>query len=72
MLQLFGNAATELAIRLDGDEGLFRAYDDVEFLAPTRGREPTTRYPRPLRNTRPANAPVCSGPAMNTSPFTRV
>ena len=33
MLQLFGNAATELAIRLDGDEGLFRAYDAVEFLA---------------------------------------
>jgi 3-aminobutyryl-CoA ammonia-lyase len=26
--------ATELLIRLDGDEGLFRAYDSVEFLAP--------------------------------------
>lgn len=34
MLQLFGDMATELAIRLDGDEGLFRAYDAVEFLAP--------------------------------------
>jgi len=34
MLQLFGDVATELAIRLDGDEGLFRAYDAVEFLAP--------------------------------------
>ncbi len=34
MLQLFGDVATELAIRLDGDEGLFRAYDTVEFLAP--------------------------------------
>ena len=34
MLQLFGDVATELLIRLDGDEGLFRAYDNVEFLAP--------------------------------------
>ncbi len=34
MLQLFGDVATELLIRHDGDEGLFRAYSDVEFLAP--------------------------------------
>jgi 3-aminobutyryl-CoA ammonia-lyase len=34
MLQLFGDVATELLIRLDGDEGLFAAYDKVEFLAP--------------------------------------
>jgi 3-aminobutyryl-CoA ammonia-lyase len=34
MLQLFGDVATELLIRKDGDEGLFRAYDSVEFLAP--------------------------------------
>ncbi len=34
MLQLFGDVGTELNIRLDGDEGLFRAYDNVEFLAP--------------------------------------
>lgn len=34
MLALFGDVATELLIRLDGDEGLFRAYDMVEFLAP--------------------------------------
>jgi 3-keto-5-aminohexanoate cleavage enzyme len=34
MLALFGDAATELLIRLDGDEGLFRAYESVEFLAP--------------------------------------
>lgn len=33
-LQLFGDVATELLIRHDGDEGLFRAYDNVEFLAP--------------------------------------
>lgn len=35
-LQLFGDVATELLIRQDGDEGLFRAYDMVEFLAPVR------------------------------------
>jgi 3-aminobutyryl-CoA ammonia-lyase len=34
MLQLFGDVATELLVRHDGDEGLFRAYDQVEFLAP--------------------------------------
>jgi 3-keto-5-aminohexanoate cleavage enzyme len=34
ILALFGDAATELLIRLDGDEGLFRAYESVEFLAP--------------------------------------
>ena len=37
MLGLFGDVATELLIRLDGDEGLFRAYDKVEFLAPVYG-----------------------------------
>jgi acyl-coenzyme A thioesterase PaaI-like protein len=36
MLKLFGDVATELLIRHDGDEGLFRAYDAVEFLAPVR------------------------------------
>ena len=34
ILNLFGDLATELTIRYDGDEGLLRAYDQVEFLAP--------------------------------------
>ena len=34
VLGLFGDVATELLIRTDGDEGLFRAYESVEFLAP--------------------------------------
>lgn len=34
LLQLFGDVATELLIRHDGDEGLFRAYDEVDFAAP--------------------------------------
>ena len=36
MLQLFGDVATELCILVDGDEGLFRAYESVEFLAPVK------------------------------------
>jgi len=34
VLALFGDVATELLVRHDGDEGLFRAYEEVEFLAP--------------------------------------
>ncbi len=34
MLALFGDVATELLIRNDGDEGLFVAYENVEFTAP--------------------------------------
>ena len=34
MLQLFGDVATELLIRHDGDEGLFAGYEKVEFKAP--------------------------------------
>ncbi len=34
MLQLFGDVATELLIRNDGDEGLFVGYESVEFTAP--------------------------------------
>ncbi len=33
-LQFFGDVATELLIRHDGDEGLFKAYTNVEFMAP--------------------------------------
>ena len=34
VLGLFGDVATELCIRADGDEGLFAGYDAVQFLAP--------------------------------------
>ena len=34
MLHLFGDVATELLIRHDGDEGLFAGYEDIQFLAP--------------------------------------
>ena len=35
-LAAFGDVATELCIRSDGDEGLFASYSDVQFLAPIR------------------------------------
>lgn len=35
-LGMFGDVATELSIRTDGDEGLFAGYSSVEFLAPIR------------------------------------
>jgi 3-aminobutyryl-CoA ammonia-lyase len=35
-LGLFGDVATELCIRTDGDEGLFASYSDVQFTAPVR------------------------------------
>ena len=36
VLGLFGDVATEVCIRTDGDEGLFASYDDVQFKAPLR------------------------------------
>jgi 3-aminobutyryl-CoA ammonia-lyase len=36
VLGAFGEVATELCIRSDGDEGLFAGYEQVRFLAPVR------------------------------------
>ena len=33
---LFGDVATEMCIRIDGDEGLFASYADVQFRQPVR------------------------------------
>ncbi len=35
-LGLFGDVATEICIRTDGDEGLFAGYSDIRFTAPIR------------------------------------
>ena len=37
IMKLFGDVATEITIRHDGDEGLLRAYEKVEFLEPVHG-----------------------------------
>ncbi len=34
MMKLFGDLATEITIRHDGDEGLLAGYESVEFTAP--------------------------------------
>ncbi len=34
LMELFGDVATELCVRSDGDEGLFAGYSSVEFLLP--------------------------------------
>jgi 3-aminobutyryl-CoA ammonia-lyase len=36
LLALFGDVATEVCIRTDGDEGLFASYADVQFRAPVQ------------------------------------
>lgn len=36
IIELFGDLATEIAIRHDGDEGLLRAYEFIELFAPVR------------------------------------
>jgi 3-aminobutyryl-CoA ammonia-lyase len=36
VLGLFGDVATETCVRMDGDEGLFASYSDVQFRAPVR------------------------------------
>ena len=36
LMELFGDVATELCIRSDGDEGLFAGYSSVEFLEELR------------------------------------
>ena len=35
-LALFGDVATEMCIRTDGDEGLFASYAEVQFRGPVR------------------------------------
>jgi 3-aminobutyryl-CoA ammonia-lyase len=36
VLALFGDVATEVCIRVDGDEGLFASYSDVQFRSAIR------------------------------------
>lgn len=36
VLGLFGDVATEMCLRTDGDEGLLARYSEVDFLAPVR------------------------------------
>ncbi|UUZ59093.1 hypothetical protein [Nocardioides sp. B-3] len=56
-LGLFGDVATELCIQLDGDEGLFASYSDVQFKAPVRAGDvlEITATPGPGRHPEPGH-----------------
>ncbi len=66
-LGLFGDVATEVCIRTDGDEGLFASYADVQFLAPVRAGdvlEVTARVTKVGRRSREIEftaAVICRG-----------
>ena len=65
VLGLFGDVATELCIRSDGDEGLFAGYDEVSFAAPVRAGDVLeatavlTRVGRPSRGVEFTARVVC-------------
>ena len=48
-LGLFGDLATEMCIRTDGDEGLFASYSDVQFRAPVRAGDVVVASARLVR-----------------------
>ena len=66
-LGLFGDAATEVCIRTDGDEGLFASYSDVQFVAAVRAGDlvevtaTVTRVGRRSRTIEFVAAVVCRG-----------
>jgi hypothetical protein len=64
VLGLFGDVATELAIRADGDEGLLASYSDVQFLAAAAAATSPSRPVSPAAPT-PNAAPRL--PASSTS-----
>jgi 3-aminobutyryl-CoA ammonia-lyase len=39
MLEVFGDLATELTVKHDGEKGLLRAYESVELFAPVYARD---------------------------------
>ena len=67
VLGLFGDVATEACIRMDGDEGLFASYSDVQFRAPVRAGdviEATATVPRSggAAGSWPSRPGWCAGP----------
>jgi 3-aminobutyryl-CoA ammonia-lyase len=66
-LGLFGDVATEVCIRLDGDEGLFASYSDVQFKAPVHAGDvleitaTVTRMGNRSRTIEFTSAVVCRG-----------
>ena len=82
-LGLFGDVATEMCIRTDGDEGLFASYSDVQFRAPVRAgdvleitcelvrvgtRSRVMDFTRARRGARRARPPTAPGAAADARP----
>ncbi len=73
VLGLFGDVATEVCIRTDGDEGLFASYSDVQFVAPVRAGDvlevqaTVTRVGRRSRELEFVARVVCRGRAADLS-----
>ena len=67
MVHLFGDVATELLIKCDGDEGLFCAYDNVEFLAPVYAGDYIEAYGE-IEKIGNTPAPCASRPARSSLP----
>lgn len=67
VLGMFGDVATEVCVRGDGDEGLFASYTDVQFLAPVRAGDvleatgTVTRVGRRSRDLQLEARVVCRG-----------
>ena len=59
MVHLFGDVATELLIMHDGDEGLFVAYENVEFLAPVYAGDCKSRKHLPQNDFRGKEGSRC-------------
>jgi 3-aminobutyryl-CoA ammonia-lyase len=79
VLAMFGDVATELLIRTDGDEGLFASYSDVQFVLPVQGGdvlEATATVVRVGRRSRelanqtvaPPRRPLCRSPSSAPQP----
>jgi 3-aminobutyryl-CoA ammonia-lyase len=66
-MSLFGDVATEVCIRTDGDEGLLAGYSDVKFTAPIRAGDvleitaSVTRVGRRSRTLQLTCTVVCRG-----------
>ena len=76
-LGLFGDVATEMCIRTDGDEGLFASYSDVQFRAPVRAGDVLEitceldpgRHPLARRSTSPCtSSPAAPRPPSGPGP----
>src|SRR3954468_17353229 len=63
-LGLFGDVATEVAIRMDGDEGLLAGYSEVRFLAPVQAGDVLEATAEVVRIGRRSRELRCTAPVV--------